>query len=248
MIVLKTTPQLELMRIAGRVSAQALQLAGEMVRPGITTGQIDKKVHQFILSQNARPSFLGYGGFPASVCVSVNDTVIHGIPGGRVIQEGDVVSIDVGACYRGYHCDNAATFPAGKISEKAQALLEATQQSLYKGISAATVGNRVGDIGHAVQSYIEPLGYNVVRKFVGHGVGKDMHEAPEVPNFGKAGIGLRLAAGMTIAIEPMINMGDGDIKILPDGWTVLTVDGSLSAHFEHTIAITEGGPVILTEP
>ena len=248
MIVLKTKSELELMRIAGRISAQALQVAGEMVRPGVTTAQIDREIHKFILSQNATPSFLGYGGFPASACISVNDTVIHGIPGNRVITGGDIVSIDVGACYKGYHADNAATFPAGSISGAASALLQATRQSLYKGIEAAVTGNRVGDISSAVQNTVEPLGFGVVRKYVGHGIGKQMHQSPEVPNFGKAGTGPRLSAGMTLAIEPMINMGDGDVKILPDGWTVLTVDGSLSAHFEHTVAITESGPVILTEP
>ena len=219
-----------------------------MVKPGVTTGQIDRKIHKFILSQNAAPSFLGYGGFPASACISVNDAVIHGIPGSRVIKPGDIVSIDVGAHYKGYHADTAATFAAGEISDAAQALMQATQNALHKAIGAAIVGNRVGDLSHAVQSFIQPLGYGVVRKFVGHGIGRNMHESPEVPNFGKAGSGHRLAAGMTLAIEPMINMGDADVKILSDGWTVLTVDGSLSAHFEHTIAITENGPVILTRP
>jgi len=247
-IILKTSGELELMRTAGRISAGALLVGGEMVRPGMTTGQIDKAIHKFILSQDALPSFLGYGGFPASACISVGDTVIHGIPGRRVIREGDIVSIDVGACYKGYHADNAATFAAGKISPQAQALMQATKESLQRAIAAAVVGNRVGDISQAVQDFIQPLGYGIVRKFVGHGVGKDMHEAPEVPNFGKAGTGPRLAAGMTLAIEPMINQGCEDVKILPDGWSVLTVDGSLSAHFEHTVAITENGPVVLTQP
>lgn len=246
MIVLKTKSELELMRIAGRISAQALQLGGEMVKPGVTTAQIDSAIHKFILSQNAVPSFLGYGGFPASACISLNDVVIHGIPGDRVIHEGDIVSIDVGAQYKGFHGDNAATFPAGKISPEAQALMDITKESLYKGIEAATPGNRVGDVSHAVQSCVEPLGYGVVRKFVGHGVGKDMHEAPEVPNYGTPGKGPRLTAGMVIAIEPMINVVGHDVTIQPDGWTVLTKSGSLSAHFEHTVAITDNGPVILT--
>ena len=247
MIVLKNSSELALMRIAGRISAQALQVGGEMVRPGVTTGQINQKIHNFILSQDAIPSFLGYGGFPASACISVNDTVIHGIPGDEVIEEGDIVSIDVGAVYKGFHGDNAATFPAGKISPEAQKLLDATRESLYKGIEAAVNGNRVGDISAAVERSIEPYGFGIVRKFVGHGVGKEMHESPEVPNYGVPGRGPRLAVGMTIAIEPMINLGTHDVKILSDGWTVKTADNSLSAHFEHSVAITENGPVILTK-
>ncbi|MCL2857909.1 MAG: type I methionyl aminopeptidase [Oscillospiraceae bacterium] len=247
MIVLKTKSELSLMRIAGRISAQALEIAGQMVRPGITTAQIDREINKFIISQGATPSFLGYCGFPASACISLNDTVIHGIPGGRLIKEGDIVSIDVGAFYKGYHGDNAATFPAGKISPAAQALMDATRQSLYKGIDAARIGNRVGDISSAVQVHVERLGYSAVRKYVGHGVGKEMHESPEVPNFGRKGSGPRLAAGMTLAIEPMINQGGHEVKVLPDGWTVLTADGKLSAHFEQTVLITEGGPIILTE-
>lgn len=247
MIVLKNSSELALMRIAGRISAQALQVGGEMVRPGVTTGQINQKIHNFIQSQDAIPSFLGYGGFPASACISVNDTVIHGIPGDEVIEEGDIVSIDVGALYKGFHGDNAATFPAGRISPEAQQLLDATRESLNKGIEAAVKGNRIGDISSAVERSIEPYGYGIVRKFVGHGVGKEMHESPEVPNYGVPGRGPRLAVGMTIAIEPMINLGTHDVKILPDGWTVKTADKSLSAHFEHTVAITENGPVILTK-
>ena len=248
MIVLKNSSELALMRIAGRISAQALQVGGEMVRPGVTTGQINQKIHEFILSQDAIPSFLGYGGFPASACISINDTVIHGIPGDEVIQEGDIVSIDVGALYKGFHGDNAATFPAGRISPEAQQLLDATRESLYKGIEAAVRGNRVGDISAAIERSIKPYGYGIVRKFVGHGVGREMHESPEVPNYGLPGRGPRLAVGMTIAIEPMINLGSHDVKILSDGWTVKTVDKSLSAHFEHTVAITDDGPVILTKP
>ena len=247
MIVLKNSSELALMRIAGRISAQALQVGGEMVRPGVTTGQINQKIHNFILSQDAIPSFLGYGGFPASACISINDTVIHGIPGDEVIEEGDIVSIDVGAVYKGFHGDNAATFPAGKISPEAQKLLDATRESLYKGIEAAINGNRVGDVSAAVERSIEPYGFGIVRKYVGHGVGKDMHESPEVPNYGVPGRGPRLAVGMTIAIEPMINLGTHDVKILSDGWTVKTADNSLSAHFEHSVAITENGPVILTK-
>lgn len=248
MIILKNSSQLELMRIAGKISAQALAVGGEMVKPGVTTGQIDAAIHEFIKSQKAIPSFLGYNGFPASACVSVNDQVIHGIPGNRVLHEGDIVSIDVGAFYKGYHGDNAATFPVGKISEEAQRLLTVTKESLNQAILAAVSGNRIGDISHAVQSYVEEQGMGVVRKYVGHGIGSAMHEEPEVPNFGRPGRGPRLASGMTIAIEPMINLGSGDVKVLADGWTVVTVDGTWSAHFENTVAITDNGPVILTTP
>lgn len=246
MIVLKNKAELAKMRIAGRISAQALQVGGEAVMPGVTTAQIDMAIHKFIKSQNAIPSFLGYSGFPASACISINDEVIHGIPGDRVIHEGDIVSIDVGAIYDGFHGDNAATFAAGKISREAQQLLDVTRECLYKGIEAAVAQARVGDVSWAVQSCAEKSGYGVVRSYVGHGVGRQMHESPEVPNFGNPGRGPRLASGMTIAIEPMINIKGGDVKVLPDGWTVLTSSGSLSAHFEHTIAITDNGPLILT--
>lgn len=248
MIAIKNKSQLEFMRAAGTISAQALLLGGEAVKPGVTTAHINSVIHKFIVSQNAIPSFLGYGGFPASACISVNNVVIHGIPGDRMIQSGDIVSIDVGAIYGGFHGDNAATFAAGEISPSAQALLDATRESLYKGISAAAAGNRVGDIGHAVQSYVEPLGYSVVRSYVGHGVGKKLHESPEVPNFGTPGRGPRLVPGMTLAIEPMVNESGSEVTNEPDGWTVLTKSGSLSAHFEHTVAVTDNGPVILTQP
>lgn len=248
MIVLKNTHELELMRVAGKISAQALLTGGQMVKPGATTAQINKAIDKFIKSQNAIPSFLGYGGFPASACISVNNEVIHGIPGNRVIQPGDIVSIDVGAIYKGFHGDNAATFGAGELSPEAMRLLDATKQSLEAGIAAALAGNRIGDISWAVQSCIDQYGFGVVRSYVGHGIGKQMHESPEVPNFGKPGRGTRLVSGMTIAIEPMINLGGHDVTVQSDGWTVLTADGSLSAHFEHTVAITENGPVILTLP
>ncbi len=248
MIVLKTSADLKKMQKAGRISAQALRVGVEAVRPGITTGEIDKLIYKFIKSQGATPSFLGYGGFPGSACISVNNEVIHGIPGKRVIQEGDIVSIDVGAMIDGFHGDNAFTVGAGNISPEAQALLDATQKSLMLGIEAAVAGNRIGDIGHAVQSYTESLGYGVVKEYVGHGVGHNLHEDPEVPNYGRPGHGPRLAAGMVIAIEPMINAGTAAVKSLSDGWTVVTADGKLSAHFEHTVAITENGPVILTQP
>ncbi len=234
------------MREACRISAEALALGGSMVEPGVTTGEIDRAIRRFIEKQGAKPSFLGYGGFPASACISVNNTVIHGIPGNTVIREGDIVSVDVGACINGYHGDNAATFGAGTVSREAQALMDATRESLYEGIRAAQAGNRVGDIGAAVQRYVEERGYSVVRQFVGHGVGTALHEDPSVPNFGTPGRGQRLLPGMTLAIEPMINAGTFEVEILKDGWTTVTKDGKLSAHFEHTIAITTDGPVILT--
>ena len=235
------------MRDAGRISAQALLVGGEAVKPGVTTAEIDRKIHKFILSQGAKPSFLGYGGFPGSACISINDEVIHGIPGSRVVQEGDVVSIDVGAFYKGYHGDNAFTFAAGSIAPEVQQLLDATQEGLRRAIAAAVPGARIGDVSWAVQSCVEQFGYGVVKEYVGHGVGKDLHEAPEVPNYGRPGHGTRLVPGMVIAIEPMINMGTAAVRVLKDKWTVVTQDGKPSAHFEHTIAITDNGPVILTK-
>ncbi|MBP3435704.1 MAG: type I methionyl aminopeptidase [Clostridia bacterium] len=248
MIAIKNSRELSMMREACIISARALKLAGEAVEPGVTTGEIDRIVRRYIESQGAKPSFLGYGDFPASTCISVNETVIHGIPDKRVIKAGDIVSIDVGAYFNGYHGDNAATFPAGDISPEAEGLLTATRESLYEGIAQAVVGNRIGDIGSAVQRYVEMRGYSVVRQFVGHGVGTNLHEDPSVPNFGTPGRGQRLLPGMTLAIEPMINMGGPEVRILKDGWTTVTQDGKLSAHFEHTVAITQDGPVILTMP
>ena len=248
MIVLKNLHQLQKMKDAGRISALALKAAGEAVAPGTTTAEIDRVAYDFIVKAGAKPSFLGYNGYPASACVSVNDVVIHGIPGARLIQSGDIVSIDVGAFYEGYHGDNAATFAAGEISIEAAKLLEATREGLYEGIKAAVAGSRIGDIGSTVQQYVEARGYSVVRQFVGHGVGEHMHEEPDVPNYGRAGHGARLIPGMVIAIEPMINQGSFMVNTLSDGWTVVTDDGKLSAHFEHTIAITAEGPVILTTP
>lgn len=248
MVVLKTSKELAHMKKACSISAQALQVGGAAVHPGITTGEIDRIIKSFIVSKGAKPSFLGYGGFPGSACISVNDEVIHGIPGKRVIQEGDIVSIDVGAFFDGYHGDNAATFAAGQVSDAAKALMDATQRSLNAAIAAAQIGARIGDVSYAVQSLVEPLGYGVVREYVGHGVGKNLHEEPEVPNYGRPGHGVRLLPGMTIAIEPMINQSSAMIRVLEDDWTVVTADHKLSAHFEHTIAITESGPVILTLP
>lgn len=248
MIAVKSSRDLKLMREACIISARALKLAGEAVEPGVTTAEIDRRIRTYIESQGAVPSFLGYGGFPASACISINNEVIHGIPGKRTVKAGDIVSVDVGAYFNGYHGDNAATFAAGDITPEAKALLDATQASLYEGIRAAKAGNRIGDIGAAVQRYVEVRGYSVVRQFVGHGVGTNLHEDPSVPNFGTPGRGPRLLPGMTLAIEPMVNAGAFEVQILKDGWTTVTKDGSLSAHFEHTIAITTDGPVILTNP
>ena len=247
MIVLKTNRELALMREACRISAGALKVAGEAVEPGVTTEQIDRIAYEYIVKNGAQPNFLNLYGFPATACISINNEVIHGIPSKtRRIVEGDIVSIDLGAKVGGYNGDNAATFAAGRISSEAQRLIDTTRESLYEGIKAAVVGGRLGDIGYAVQSYCEKRGYGVVREYVGHGVGKELHEEPSVPNFGTPGRGVRLTAGMTIAIEPMINQGTKNVRVLPDGWTVVTADGKLSAHFEHTVAITADGPKILT--
>ena len=246
MVSLKTSKELSDMKLSCQISAQALKLAGELIRPGVSTAHVNKMVHEFIVSQGAKPTFLGYGGFPAACCISINDEVIHGIPSDRIIREGDIVSVDVGAAINGYTGDNAATFAAGAVSEEARKIMEVTEQCLYKAIEAAQPGNRLGDVGYAVQSYAESFGFAVVRDFVGHGVGKKLHEEPEVPNYGTPGRGIRLMPGMTLAIEPMINVKGSAVKTLKNG-TVLTASGSLSAHFEHTIAITADGPVILTK-
>ncbi len=247
MIVLKTGRELKIMREACRISAGALQTVGKAIEPGVTTAELDRLAEEYIRSQGAVPNFKNYEGYPATACISINNEVIHGIPSAsRKLAAGDIVSVDLGAKFDGYHGDNAATFACGDISREAKRLMDTTRESLYEGIRAACAGGRIGDIGHAVQSYVEAAGYSVVRKFVGHGVGTQLHEAPEVPNFGTPGRGIRLMPGMTLAIEPMVNMGGSDVKILPDGWTVLTRDGSLSAHFEHTIVITADGPQIMT--
>ena len=246
MITIKSTHELKIMQNAGQITKAALLAAGELVAPGVTTRELDEAARRVIEKAGAKPSFLGYGGFPATICCSINDEVIHGFPGDRKIQEGDIVSIDVGACYDGYHGDCAATFGAGKISEEAQRLIDVTRQSFYEGIKFARKGQRISDISHAIGAYCESRGYGVVRDYVGHGVGTKLHEAPEVPNFGEPGHGPRLLPGMTIAVEPMVNIGTWKVKVLPDGWTVKTADGSLSAHYENTIVITEGDPIILT--
>ena len=246
MIAIKNEHELSAMRQACRITAAARALAGEMVRPGVMTKQIDKAVHDYIVSQGAKPSFLGYGGFPASSCISVNSTVIHGIPGDYVLQDGDIVSIDVGAYYKGFHGDCAATFACGTISAEAKKLIDVTKQSFFEGLRFATQGHRVSDISHAIQTYVESNGFSVVRSFVGHGVGAQLHEEPEVPNFGAAGRGPRLLRGMTLAVEPIVNMGTYEVRVLKDRWTTVTADGKLSAHYENTVLITDGEPEILT--
>ena len=246
MIAIKNERELSVMRQACKITAAARALAGEMVRPGASTKQIDKAVHDYIVSQGAKPSFLHYNGYPASACISVNSTVIHGIPDGYILKEGDIVSVDVGAFYKGFHGDCAATFPCGAISTQAQKLIDVTRQSFFEGIRLATKGHRVSDISHAIQTYVESNGFSVVRAFVGHGVGAQLHEEPEVPNYGPAGRGPRLLPGMTLAIEPMVNAGVFDVRVLKDGWTTVTADGKLSAHYENTVLITDGEPEILT--
>ena len=246
MITIKNERELESMRQACKITAAARALAGEMVKPGVSTKAIDQAVHDFIVAQGAKPSFLNYNGFPASACISVNDTVIHGIPGGYILKDGDIVSIDVGAFYQGYHGDCAATFACGAISTEAQKLIDVTKQSFFEGMKFATKGSRVQDISHAIQTYVESNGFSIVRSFVGHGIGRKLHEEPEVPNFGNPGRGPRLLPGMTLAIEPMVNVGTYDVRVLKDGWTVKTADGKLSAHYENTVLITDGEPEILT--
>ena len=236
LITLKSSRELDCMRKAGRITAAARKLAGEMVKPGVTTLEIDTAVRKFIESQGGKPSFLGYHGFPGSACISVNDVVIHGIPSKRVVlKEGDLVSVDVGAYIDGFHGDCAATFACGEVSAEAKRLIEVTERSFWEGIRFARAGQRVSDISHAVQQYVERHGFSVVRDFVGHGVGAKLHEAPEVPNYGPAGHGPRLQPGMTLAIEPMVCQGDWQVKVLRDGWTTVTADGSLAAHYENSI-------------
>lgn len=249
MIRIKSRTEIEKLREAGKIAGGALKAAGEAIQIGMTTWELDKIVHDFIVKCGAKPSFLGYGGFPASACISINNEVIHGIPSRRrKIEDGDIVSVDVGAYYNGYHGDTCATFPVGTISDEAKRLLAVTEESLYVGIEAAQVGARLGDVSHAIEEYCASRGYGIVHQYCGHGIGRELHEEPEVPNYGRAGHGVRLTAGMTFCIEPMINVKGDEVRVLPDGWTVLTRSGSLSAHFEHAIAITPDGPVILTKP
>lgn len=248
MIQLKNSSQIELMREAGRITGEALMLAGERIKPGMTTLELDKLIRGHIEKSGAKPSFLGYGGFPGSACISINEEVIHGIPSsGRVIKDGDIVKVDVGAFYKGFHGDSANTFAVGDVSDEAKKLIRVTKEAFFKGLEFAKPGMRIGDIGSAVQKHAEENGFSVVRKYVGHGVGHELHESPDVPNFGTPGRGARLYPGMVIAIEPMINVGVYDVKELSDKWTVVTADRKLSAHYEHTVAITEDGPILLTK-
>lgn len=248
MIQIKNSEQLAMMRKAGRITGEAILKAREHIKEGVSTKELDTVIHDYIVKCGAFPSFLGYGGFPGSACISINEEIIHGIPKkDKILHEGDIVKIDVGACYLGFHGDSANTFGVGKISPEAQALIDATRESFYRGVAFAKAGNRLGDIGFAICDYATSCGYGVVRKYVGHGVGQELHEDPEVPNFGTAGRGQRLYTGMTIAVEPMINAGTHEVKVLSDKWTVVTADRSLSAHYEHTIAITDGEPILMTK-
>ncbi len=246
MISVKSRHELEIMREAGRIVAMAHAEVKRMVAPGVTTKDLDSVVEQVIHKAGATSSFKGYQGFPAAICTSVNEELVHGIPGDRVLHEGDIVSVDIGAFFKGYHGDSAYTYAVGSISQEARRLLDVTEASLYEGIKRAMVGHRLSDISHAIQSYVEPKGMSIVREYVGHGIGREMHEAPQIPNYGPPGKGLRLKAGVVLAIEPMVNAGGPDVRTLLDNWTVVTEDGSLCAHFEHTVAVDDQGPVLLT--
>lgn len=248
MIHLKNSTQISAMKDAGRITGEALLVARDMVRPGVSTYEIDLAVRRYIEKCGATPTFLGYGGFPASACVSINDEVIHGIPSKhRILREGDIVKIDTGATYHGYVGDSARTIPVGEVSEEAKRLIRVTRDSFWAGIDTLQVGNHLGDVGAAIDSLVRANGFSTVKRYVGHGIGTDMHESPDVPNYGTPGRGLRLCAGMTIAIEPMVNIGSENVIELPDGWTVKTADGSLSAHYENTVALTSDGVLVLTE-
>jgi methionyl aminopeptidase len=248
MIILKSPMEIEIMRAAGGIVAQTLEKLKEVIKPGITTRELDQLAEEFMIASGAVPAFKGYRGFPASICTSINDQVVHGIPGLNRLENGDIVSIDIGVVYNGYYGDAAATFAVGEISDEAERLIKVTREGLFKGIEQAVEGNRLSDISHAVQRYVEGNGYSVVRDYVGHGIGQNMHEDPQVPNFGMPGKGPRLKEGMVLAIEPMVNQGNYHVRTLKDNWTVVTADGNLSAHFEHTVAITKRGPLILTQP
>ncbi|OQB45606.1 MAG: Methionine aminopeptidase 1 [Firmicutes bacterium ADurb.Bin153] len=245
-MILKTPQEILKMRKSGKITAAVLAMMGELARPGVTTGELDRKAERLILDMGGKPAFKGYMDYPSTLCTSVNDEVIHGMPGDRVLEEGDILSIDTGAVLDGFYSDAAVTLPIGDVSEEASRLMEATRRSLEKGIEAARAGGRLGDIGNAVQSVAEGAGYSVVREFVGHGIGRKMHEPPNVPNYGAKGTGIRLVGGMTLAIEPMVNQSSHQVRVDDDGWTVRTRDGGLSAHFEHTVAITDEGIVLLT--
>ena len=248
MVIIKNSEQLMLMKRAGKITAEALLVAREAIRPGISTKDVDTKIRAYIEKCGAVPSFLGLYGFPGSACISIGDEVIHGIPSDKVIiNEGDIVKVDVGARYRGYNGDSARTFPVGKVSDEALRLISVTEQSFYEAMKVAKAGNRVGDIGAAIEGFVISNGFSIVKAYTGHGVGAELHEDPQVPNYGRAGRGARLYSGMTLAIEPMVNAGTEDVRVLRDGWTVVTADGKLSAHYENSIAITESDPILLTD-
>ena len=248
MIIIKKPEQIMLMKKAGKITAEALLVARDAIKPGVSTKEVDTKIRRFIEKCGAHPSFLGYNGFPGSACISLNEQVIHGIPSDRVIiKEGDIVKVDVGARYRGYNGDSARTFPVGKVSEEALRLISVTEQSFYEAMKVARHGNRIGDIGAAVENFVISNGFSIVKTYTGHGIGAELHEDPSVPNYGRPGRGTRLYSGMTLAVEPMVNLGKEDVRVLKDGWTVITADGSLSAHYENSIAITESDPILLTD-
>jgi methionyl aminopeptidase len=248
MIILKTKAELEIMREAGRIVALTHRELAKAIKPGVTTKELDELAETFIRSKGAVPSFKGYGGFPGSICASVNEELVHGIPGKRALQEGDIISIDIGVQFQGYHGDSAWTYAVGKISEEDQRLMQVTEESLYKGLEMALPGNRLTDISHAIQVHAEAAGFTIVREYVGHGIGQHLHEDPQIPNYGPPNRGPRLKPGMVLAIEPMVNAGERYVRTLEDNWTVVTVDGKRCAHYEHTVAITEDGYEILTRP
>lgn len=246
MISIKSEREIQLMKEAGRIVAETHELLKKNIKPGITTKELDEIAENYILSQGAIPAFKGYGGFPASICASINHEVVHGIPGNKTLQEADIISIDIGTIKDQYYGDAARTYPVGNIDEDAQRLIDVTRESFYEGLQFMREGYRLSDISHAIQSYVESHGFSIVRDYTGHGIGKAMHEAPQIPNYGPKGRGPRLQAGMVLAVEPMVNMGTAKVKVLQDGWTVVTLDGKYSAHYEHTVAITKGEPEILT--
>ncbi|GAB6267489.1 methionine aminopeptidase [Smithella sp. SC_K08D17] len=247
MVILKLPDEIEKARTSNRIVAEVLNRLREKVKPGVRTRELDKLAAEIADKKGAKPAFKGYNGYPYALCVSVNEVVVHGMPSERILEEGDIVGLDFGVCYQGFFGDAAITLPLGRVTQKASRLMQVTEQSLYAGIEQAKAGNRLGDISAAVQDIVEAAGYSVVRDFVGHGIGKSLHEEPQIPNFGKKGRGIELKSGMILAIEPMVNEGNYKVEILPDGWTVVTKDGSLSAHFEHSIAITDNGPEILSK-
>ena len=248
MIQIKNSEQIAVMKEAGRITAEALLIAGENIREGVTTKHLDTLIREHIEKSGAKPSFLGYGGFPGSACISINDEVIHGIPSAkRVLREGDIVKVDVGAYYRGFHGDSARTFAVGKVSDDAKKLIEVTEQSFWEGIKQIEQGKRIGDIGSAIDSYVKKFGYSTVKRYVGHGIGHALHEQPDVPNFGTPGRGTRICTGMALAVEPMINMGTDEVKVMSDEWTVKTADSMLSAHYENTVVLTPDGVLVLTK-